>query len=130
MKGYDPASDGVIYTSQGGIVFFSDGLVGGTPDLILPDAIAEIKCPKSSTHLTYKHFVTAENFQDKLGKYYDQCQLNMYLADRDKCIFLSFDPRLRTEANRTHFIELVRDEERINLILENAQLAKELLDEL
>ena len=53
--GYDLFADDVIYTSQGGTVFFvGDDLLGCTPDLILANKVVQVKCPDSSTHLKYK----------------------------------------------------------------------------
>ncbi len=126
----DPQSDEVIYTSEGGTVLFSDGKLGGTPDLILPNGIAEIKCPNSDTHLYYKAFVNEANFQDQLPKYYDQMQANMYLCERDKCYFLSFDPRFKIESRQIHLLEIERNQERIDAILEKVEIATELMNKL
>jgi hypothetical protein len=130
MLELDPQSDEVIYTSEGGAVLFSDGKLGGTPDLILPDAIAEIKCPNSDTHLYYKAFVNKANFQDQLPKYYDQMQANMYLGERDKCYFLSYDPRFKIESRQIHLLEIERNQERIDSILEKVEIATELMNKL
>lgn len=121
----DVNSDEVVYTSQGGIVFFTNGLSGGTPDLIFYGlkAISEIKCPSSSNHLYYKNYVTADNFQSELPKYYDQIQHNLYLTDMDKCFFFSYDPRFKVASNQSHLIEILRDEFRINQILEKINIA-------
>src|SRR6478609_5909875 len=53
--GYDVNDNAFIYTSIGGTMFFWDDEynAGGTPDVILPDAICEIKCPDSKQHLRY-----------------------------------------------------------------------------
>lgn len=128
--GLDVNSNDVIYTSHGGFVFFCSDSFGGTPDLIFPDAIGEIKCPNSDTHLYYKLFVTAENFQKELPKYYDQVQLNMFLCQRDKCHFFSYDPRFEKESMQSHRIIIKRDEERIQDILNKIEKAHELKLEL
>jgi hypothetical protein len=129
--GLNVASDDVIYTSSGGMVFFCTETYGGTPDLIFPKlkAIAEIKCPNTDNHLYYKAFITAKNFQSELPKYYDQMQLNMHLTNTDKCYFYSFDPRLKGKL-QSHKIEVIRDDARIELILEKIHLASELKTEL
>jgi hypothetical protein len=123
MLDYDPQSDDVIYTSEGGKVLFSDGKLGGTPDLILPNSIAEIKCPNSDTHLYYKAFVNSANFKDELPKYYDQMQANMYLCEREYCHFLSYDPRFKDLDRQSHLLLIKRDDERINQILEKVSIA-------
>lgn len=128
--GYDVTSKDVIYTSQGGFVFFTDGVIGGTPDIILPDAIAEIKCPNSDTQIYYKKYVNASNFKSELPKYFDQMQVNMYLCERDRCIFMSYDPRFKGDKDkyRENYIIIMRDEERIAEIKEKAALAFEELN--
>lgn len=126
ILGFEPASDDVIYTSQGGLVFFNFMQeLGGTPDLIFPKikAIAEIKCPNSDTHLYYKAFVNELNFKDELPKYYDQCQSNMFLTQTEMCYFMSFDPRFKDEQRQIHLIEIKRDQDRINQIINKVNLA-------
>lgn len=135
MYKYDPSSNDVIYTSQGGFVFFTTGKVGGTPDMILPDGIVEFKCPNSDTHLYYKLMVNAKNIQSELPRYYDQMQTNMYLCERDKCYFMSFDPRFKNKDkslnyNRAiHVVEVARDEERIKSILDKVEIAYDKLQQ-
>lgn len=126
----NPASDDVIYTSNGGIVFFSTGKIGGTPDMILPNHIVEIKCPNSETHLYYKLFVNSDNFKSELPKYYDQIQTNLLLCERESCYFMSYDPRFKNESRSTHIIEIKRDEERINAIINKAEIAHIMLHQL
>jgi hypothetical protein len=129
--GLNVASEDVIYTSSGGMVFFCTEQYGGTPDLIFPKlkAIAEIKCPNSDTHLYYKAFLTAKNLQSELPKYYDQMQLNMHLTNSEMCYFYSFDPRLKGKL-QSHKIEIKRNQERIDLIIEKIALAHELKKEI
>lgn len=131
LLGLDHSSDKVIYTSHGGIVFFTfmDEL-GGTPDLIFPNSIAEIKCPNSDTHLYYKAYVNSDNFQEELPKYYDQCQSNMLLAGRELCYFMSFDPRFNDENRQVHLIEIKRDQDRINKIIDKVHLAFDHMNQL
>ena len=58
-----------------------DGLVGH-------DGLIEIKCPNTLTHIE-----TLES--EKIDpKYLTQMQWQMFLAERDWCDFVSFDPRL------------------------------------
>jgi hypothetical protein len=125
--GLNAASDDVLYTSSGGMVFYCTEQYGGTPDLIFPKlkAIAEIKCPNSDTHLYYKAFINSKNFQSELPKYYDQMQLNMHLTDSEMCYFYSFDPRFKGKL-QNHKIEIKRDQERIDLIIKKIELAHEL----
>lgn len=129
MLSLDPASEDVIYTSSGGFVFFTNGKLGGTPDMILPKqkAIVEIKCPNSDTHLYYKAFVTAKNFQSELPKYYDQIQTNMYLTESESCYFMSYDPRFKLATRNVHLIKLERNQERIDQLLSKVEIAHEMM---
>jgi hypothetical protein len=125
LYGYDLQSDDVIFTSIGGTVFFvGDNVIGVTPDLILPDAICQVKCPDSDTHLRYKLFVNSDNIQDELPDYYDQMQVEMMLAERDKGYFFSFDPRFKTEKLQHHTIEIKADKERQNAIYNKVLLCE------
>ena len=125
----NPASKDVIYTSSGGIVFFTNGKLGGTPDMILTSQkkIVEIKCPNSDTHLYYKAFVNAKNFQSELPKYYDQIQTNLHLCDSDSCYFMSYDPRFKDSKRSYHIIEIERNQERIDQILAKVEIAHEMM---
>ena len=127
--GLDIQSRDVIYTSSGGYVFFSNGKLGGTPDLIFPNQkkIAEIKCPNSDTHLYYKAFVNSKNFQSELPKYYDQIQTNMYLCEAESCYFMSYDPRFKDAERSVHIIEIERNQERIDQILSKVEIAHEMM---
>ena len=127
--GLDIQSRDVIYTSSGGYVFFSNGKLGGTPDLIFPNQkkIAEIKCPNSDTHLYYKAFVNSKNFQSELPKYYDQIQTNMYLCNAQSCYFMSYDPRFKDAERSVHIIEIERNQERIDQILSKVEIAHEMM---
>ncbi len=125
MYGYDLNEDDVIYTSQGGTVFFvGDNLLGCTPDLILADRVAQIKCPDSSTHLWYILNLTVENFKQHEPKYYDQVQLEMMLCQRDQCDFFSYDPRFEREVMRTFKLTIPADKERQDKIYRKALICE------
>src|SRR5690606_4108 len=88
--------DDFIYTYVGDWIFFHDDEfdLGGTPDIIIKgDMICEIKCPLSKSHLEYMMLKTQEDIKSELPKYYAQMQLNMYLTNTEKCLFVSFDDR-------------------------------------
>ena len=117
LFGYDVNSDDVIYTSQGGTVLFvCDELgIAGTPDMILPDAILEIKCPNSATQVYNKVNVDANNLKDEYPNYYAQMQLNMLLTNRPISYFMSYDPRL--QSGKVHIIEIPFDYEYMGNVL-------------
>jgi len=125
LYGYDLQADDVIYTSIGGTVFFvGDGIIGATPDLILPNAITEIKCPNSDTHLRYKLFINSVNFQEELPGYYDQIQTELMLCERPLCYFFSFDPRFKRKELQHHTIEIKADHVRQNQIYNKALICE------
>jgi hypothetical protein len=124
MLGKDVTENDFIYTSVGGWVFFVyDRKSGGTPDVILNDAIVEIKCPDSHTHRYYRTFVNSDNIALELPDYYDQMQHNMMLCQRDMCYFMSFDPRFKDVNKQVHLIEVKADKDRQQQILEKIELA-------
>jgi hypothetical protein len=129
ILGLSPLSNDVIYTSVNGWVFFTNNIIGGTPDVIFPNLkkIAEIKCPNSDNHLYYKAFINAKNFQSELPKYYDQMQANMYFAKADSCYFMSYDPRFKDSKRSYHIIEIERNQERIDQILAKVEIAHEMM---
>ena len=115
----------IIYTSVGGFVFFTYGeIAGGTPDMIMPGYCVELKCPDSDTHLYYRLFLTAENFQKELPKYYAQMQFNMLLTNRNRCLFVSFDPRFKNTKHQLFILEIPANKEFQEKIIKKIELAE------
>jgi putative phage-type endonuclease len=83
--------------------------VGVSPDGLLDaeNALVEIKCPNTTTHLSYI----------KEGKcpveYYKQIQCQLWVTGRAYCDFISYDPRLKNQNLRLFVIKVKRDEELI-----------------
>jgi putative phage-type endonuclease len=83
--------------------------VGVSPDGLLDaeNALVEIKCPNTTTHLSYM----------KEGKcpaeYYKQIQCQLWVTGRAYCDFISYDPRLKNQNLRLFVIKVKRDEELI-----------------
>jgi len=86
-----------------------DDWVGGSPDgLVGEDGLIEIKCPKTTTHLSY---ILKNKFP---AKYRAQVQGLLLITGRKWCDFVSFDPRLedrpmwiiRVEPDRQYINEL------------------------
>ncbi len=83
--------------------------VGVSPDGLLDEenALVEIKCPNSTTHLSYI----------KEGKcpaeYYKQIQCQLWVTGREYCDFISYDPRIKKEALQLFVVRVARDEELI-----------------
>lgn len=124
--GYDLNSDEVIYTSQGGTVFFvGDDLIGATPDLIiLGKKIVQIKCPDSDTHMDYLLEVTAENFKQHLSKYYWQMQTEMMLAQVDEGDFVSYDDRYPIAQDQMFVVTIKANKEDQKFIIDKAKICE------
>lgn len=91
-----------------------DGLVGG-------DGLVEIKCPNSSTHLTY---ILAGKMP---AEYVLQVQTQLWITERLWCDFVSFDPRIPSRPFWT--IRVNRDEKKITEINSGVKVfLTELLD--
>lgn len=122
-----------IYTSLGGFVFFWDDEfdLGGTPDVIIKDKmICEIKCPLSKTHLDYLMIKDEFDLQNKLPQYYAQMQLNMYLTNLKKCLFVSYDDRFYNEKHHYKEIIVNINEDFIDNLKCKAKKAKEFKNEI
>lgn len=85
-----------------------DESIGVSPDgLIGDDGMLEIKCPTTITQI--KRALTDNYSKD----YYEQIQMQLWVAERQWCDFLSFDPRLDIDAG--YLLQRVeRDEEFIS----------------
>jgi hypothetical protein len=127
LYGWDINDPDFIYTSTGGHMIFSDDneVYCGTPDIVLPDAIAEIKCPAPHTHLKYMMLKTQSDIADQMPDYYAQMQLNMVLSQRDMCYFVSFDDRFYNEAHQIKIIEVNKDDRYILTMLHKINIANQ-----
>lgn len=79
--------------------------LGDSPDGITTDRAIEIKCPKSTTHLSY--------FMDKsklLNKYKWQCYAHMWATGLNKCDLISYDPRFPDDKKMV-IVEITKDDE-------------------
>ena len=66
-----------------------DEYAGCSPDgLVGDDGLVEIKCPNTSTHLSY---ILANKMP---ATYVNQVQAQMWVAERKWCDFVSYDPRV------------------------------------
>jgi putative phage-type endonuclease len=86
---------------------FDEKKIGCSPDLLVGnDGLAEFKCPKTATHIhTY--------LSGKMPSSHNaQVQGQMWVMGREWCDFVSFDPRINTEASYFS-CRVYRDEEYI-----------------
>jgi YqaJ-like recombinase protein len=92
--GFDLNSPDFIYSGENDPVFFlsDDKKSGGTPDVILLHALAEVKCPNVDTHMKYLLMDNEQDLKDAHFDYWVQMQDNMRLADKPMCYFISYHP--------------------------------------
>ena len=84
-----------------------DEFVGVSPDgLVGIDGLLEIKCPNTVTHLKYYMAGTMP------AEYLAQVQGQLWVSGRDWCDFVSYDPRVRSEADYFE-LRVNRDDEYI-----------------
>jgi len=83
--------------------------LGASPDRLAGDVgLVEIKCPNTSTHLTWM----LSGSSTMPSEYVKQVQAQLWICEKEWCDFVSFDPRL-PEKNQLHIIRVMRDEELI-----------------
>jgi putative phage-type endonuclease len=107
------------------VSFIAEGEhLGVSPDgLIGDDGMLEIKCPTTITQI--RRALTDNYSKD----YYEQIQMQLWIAGRKWCDFLSFDPRLDVDAG--YLLQRVeRDEEFINNMAEKSELLVAKMNEL
>lgn len=98
--------------------------IGVSPDgLIGVDGMIEIKCPETTTQL--KRALTDNYSKD----YTTQIQMQLWVAEREWCDFLSFDPRLDIDAS--YLLQRVyRDETFIQEMEEKTKLFIDKMNEI
>jgi len=98
--------------------------IGVSPDgLIGDDGMLEVKCPNTTTQL--KRALS----DDYSADYKAQIQMQLWVADRKWCDFLSFDPRLDCAAGYLQQ-RVYRDEDYINEMKEKTDLFISKMNEL
>jgi putative phage-type endonuclease len=78
--------------------------LGVSPDgLVGDDGLVEIKCPNTSTHISY-----IENGCP--SEYYKQIQCQLWVTGRKWCDFISFDDRIKVAHRKIYIHRVERDE--------------------
>lgn len=86
--------------------------IGDSPDGVCSDRCIEIKCPNSTTHLTY----LLDN--QKLVKNYKwQCYAHMWATGLNKCDLISYDPRFNDD-KKMLIVQIVKDDEEMKKLQE------------
>lgn len=94
--------------------------VSGEPDGIVGDGIIEVKCPNSANH--FKNLLNGE----QIAQYQWQIQGYMWLAEKEWCDFVSYDPRY-PEKYQISINRVVRDDDVIAQLEERCPLFWETL---
>ena len=86
---------------------------GSSPDGYVGDYVIEIKCPyNAENHI--KNFDIKDNasFKKLRRNYYWQMQHQLWVTDKPKGLFVSFDPRLLAleDSKCMHTVEITRDD--------------------
>ena len=97
-----------------------DDWTGGSPDALLgTDAVIEVKCPYTpSEHLKTWHT------REVPPQYHWQVFGHLYVSGRQRCLFVSYDPRLERPEHKLVCIAVERDEKKMELLKERIELAK------
>jgi len=107
---------------------------GGSPDFLvhgLTKILGEVKCPyNSNIHLDNLLINSQSEFKDERKEYYSQIQFNIFCTGSDIGHFVSYDPRFLDRKKHIKIIEIKKDEEHINLLLERLKVAIDNLKEL
>ena len=96
---------GVVVRKVGFVVHPEYEWTGASPDGLVGEAgMVEIKCPNTATH-----FATWRGSKIK-GAYYAQMQWNLACSGRAWCDFVSYDPRVKTDALQLYVERVQRDD--------------------
>ncbi|PID45046.1 MAG: hypothetical protein CSB47_10405 [Proteobacteria bacterium] len=108
-------------------VLSDDGTWGGTPDGVSPSDLdygLEVKCPNSTTHISYRTQIKCGATLKKMKPiYYWQVQSLMYLCKKTKWYFMSYDPRFIKREHQSHIVLIERNDDDIEYMLRKIQLA-------
>ncbi len=109
-----------VTVEQVGFIELDSGAVGVSPDgLVGDDGMIEIKCPLTTTHIEY---IMAGKFP---ATYKAQVQSQLWVAEREWCDFISFDPRMKS--NKMFKVRVYREPD---YILDMSAKTKAFLEEL
>jgi putative phage-type endonuclease len=84
--------------------------IGDSPDGVTEGRAIEIKCPNSTTHLTYM----LDN-KKLLSAYKWQCYAHMWATGLNKCDLVSYDPRF-PEGKKMVIVEIEKDQVEMDLL--------------
>lgn len=96
--------------------------IGDSPDGVTTDRCIEIKCPNSTTHLTYILDSTK-----LLNNYKWQCYAHMWATGLNKCDLISYDPRF-PDNKKMVIVEIEKDDEEMKILQDRIYLLVETME--
>ena len=103
---------------------------GGSPDFIAGATVGEVKCPYDSVnHLDNLLLRSVDEFKKLHKEYYTQIQFNIHCTGSEVGHFVSYDFRFQND-KQLFILEIPKDKEHIELILDRLKIAIDNLNEL
>jgi hypothetical protein len=103
---------------------------GGSPDFLAGATVGEVKCPYDSVnHLDNLLLRNVDEFKKLHKEYYTQIQFNIHCTGSEVGHFVSYDWRFQDE-KQLFILEIPKDKEHIELILDRLKIAIDNLNEL
>lgn len=104
---------------------------GGSPDFIIDKIVGEVKCPYDSVnHLDNLNLRSIDEFKKLHKEYYTQIQFNIHCTGSDYAHFVSYDWRFVKDEQQLFIMQIDKDNEHIDLILDRLKIAIDNLEEL
>lgn len=107
---------------------------GGSPDFLersIKKIVGEVKCPYDSVnHLDNLLLLSQSEFKALHKEYYSQIQFNIHCTGSDYAHFVSYDWRFQKEEDQLFILQIEKDQEHIDLILDRLSIAIDNLKEL
>jgi putative phage-type endonuclease len=88
---------------------------GATPDGLIPSGVIELKCPQTTTHLTW---MLAGGVPEQ---HKPQILSQLACTGRTRAVFVSFDPRIKDERKRLFIAEWVPERSEIEAVEDAAR---------
>jgi hypothetical protein len=107
-----------------------ENYAGGSPDFLVDKIVGEVKCPYDSVnHLDNLLIRSVDEFKKLHKEYYSQIQFNIHCTGSELGHFVSYDWRFQDE-KQLFILEIPKDKEHIELILDRLKIAIDNLNEL
>ena len=103
----------------------------GSPDgLIFDKKVIEVKCPYNTVNHVENLMLDLETFKKERKEYYAQIQVNMLVTDTNIADFVSYDPRMIDERLQLFILEIPKDSEFQNTVIQKVEKATEMIKDI